>query len=193
MKKPRSREIIEILADVIKEAAQGCVVSIPNHKGEFNNIENPMLHYVFGNSLYVKANLDELSRTPQGNIKKLPMVALFTPFREQRNMSDYFSKAKVNILIACSTRQDWNNEQRRIYSFENILRPIYRRFLEALQEDGRFDFGYDEVIAHEYSENYSYGKYGARDSSGEAVSEPIDAINITNLELKVKLPNCRIQ
>jgi hypothetical protein len=77
-----------------------------------------------------------------------------------------------------------------VYSFQNILRPIYKRFLEALLSDGRFDFAEDEV-PHEYSENYSYGRYGAHTGTGDAVSEPIDAINISNLELIIKPQNCR--
>ncbi len=80
-----------------------------------------------------------------------------------------------------------------MFSFENILRPIYGSFIDALKKDGRFDFGYKDVVAHEYSENYSYGRYGAHTGTGEAVSEPIDAINITNLELTVRKPNCRLR
>lgn len=183
----RSREIIEIMADVVKNTSQGCVISVPDLKGDFRDVDCPEIHYVFGNSKYVKAHLDELSKTLG---RKLPMIALFCPFNEQRNSPDYYSKAKVRLLIAHSTSREWSNEQRLETSFKKVLRPIYNRFLEALVEDGRLDFGYDETVSHEYSENYSYGKYGAYTEAGEEVSEPIDAINITNLELIVKQPNC---
>lgn len=189
----KSREIIEIIADVVKETAVDCTLTVVMQKGVVNEIPCPPIHYVFGNAQYVKDKLDDLSTSPRGAEMKFPMIALFCPFNEQRNTPDYHSKAKVRILIACSSDKKWSNEQRLETSFKNILRPIYNRFLEALKEDGRFDFGYDEHVAHEYSENYSYGRYGAHTGTGESVSEPIDAINISNLELKVKLPNCRIQ
>lgn len=189
----RSHEIIEILADVVKATAKGCRLVVSDFVDGFREIECPEINYVFGNARYVKDRLDELSECPSGNVQKFPLIALFCPFNEQRNSLDYYTKAKVRILIACATRRDWSNEQRRDYSFENILRPIYRAFLNALEEDGRFDFGYADIIAHEYSENYSYGKYGALTGTGEEVSEPIDAINITNLELTVKNKNCRLQ
>lgn len=99
----------------------------------------------------------------------------------------------MRVLIAHSSRRKWSNEERLVSSFQNVLRPIYDSFLKALMADGRFDFGYEEQIPHEYSENYSYGRYGAYTGTGEEVGEPIDAINISNLELKVKLPNCRRQ
>lgn len=189
----RSREIIEILADVVRQTSVGCEIVVMGGKSGSRTIPCPDINYTFGNAQYVKERLDELSKTAKGNEMKFPLIALFCPFNEQRNSPGYYTKAKVRILIAHSSKQQWSNEQRLETSFKNVLRPIYRRFLEALKEDGRFDFSYDEQIRHEYSENYSYGRYGAHTGTGESVSEPIDAINISNLELKVKLPNCRIQ
>ena len=183
----RSREIIEILADVVKKTSEGCVITVPNVKGGFYDVKCPEIHYVFGSGQYLKSFLDERTRNVD---EKFPLIVLFCPFNEKRNSPDYHSKAKVRMLIANSTCKGWTNEQRLVTSFQKVLRPIYNSFLEALKNDGRFDFGYDEHVSHEYSENYSYGTYGAYTEAGEEVSEPIDAINITNLELKVKLPNC---
>lgn len=191
MRDPRSREIIEIMADVVKQTALGCTLVVTDHKGNSREIDCPTINYTFGNAQYVKDSLDELSKTPSGNEMKFPLIALFCPFKEKRDSPDYHSKAKVNILIACSSCQQWSNEQRLETSFRNILRPIYNSFIAAIKADGRFDFGYDEHIPHEYSENYSYGRYGAHTAAGDALSEPIDAINLSNIELTVKNINCR--
>lgn len=187
----RSLDIIEILADVVKATSKGCEIVVGDYADEMKAIACPDINYVFGNALYVKERLDELSKTPSGNEMKFPLIALFCPFNEQRNSPGFHSRAKVKVLIACATRQQYSNEQRLELSFRNILRPIYGRFIEALRADGRIDFGYDGIVAHEYSENYSYGRYGAQTGTGEEVSEPIDAINISNLELTVKNYNCR--
>ncbi len=187
----RSREIIEIFNDVVKATADGCTIVVSSRNGETREMECPEINYVFGNSQYVKDHLDELSKTPKGNDMKFPLIALFCPFEERRNNSEYFSKATVNVLIACPTSKEWSNEERLERSFRNILRPIYNRLLEALKEDGRIDFGYDDVVRHKYSENYSYGRYGAHTGTGEQVSEPIDAINISNLELTITNQTCR--
>lgn len=192
MIRPRhSREIVEILADVAKATSKGCMLRVTDRFDNESEVECPEINYIFGNAIYVKERLDELSMMPAGNEMKFPLIALFTPFNERRNSPDFYTQAKVRMLIACSSTKQWSNEKRLQTSFVNILRPIYDSFLNALKEDGRFDFGYNEVVAHEYSENYSYGRYGAFTGNGEEVSEPIDAINISNLELKVKLPNCR--
>lgn len=189
----RSREIVDIFADVVAEASKDCTITLTSYDNEESQISCPDICYVFGNGQYVKDHLDELSKTESGNEKKFPLVALYCPIKEQRNNPDYYCTAKVSLIIACSSMKDWSNEQREVYSFANILRPIYASLMGALRLDGRFDFGYDDIIPHEYSENYTYGKYGAVTATGDSVSEPIDAINITNLELKVKPINCRIR
>lgn len=187
----QSREIIEILADVVRETAVDCELKVLDGNNGSIPVKCPEINYTFGNAQYVKDRLDELSKTPEGNAMKFPLIALFCPFTEQRNSLDYHSKAKVRIIIACQSSKEWSNEQRREISFENILRPIYRSFLNALLKERRLDFGYKRIIAHEYSENYSLGRYGAHTGTGDTVSEPIDAINITNLELTITNKTCR--
>lgn len=188
----KSREIIEILADVVRETAEGCTIYVSDYKGGVKAMNCPTINYTFGNSMYVKEKLDTLSKTPKGNDIKFPLIALFCPFNEDRKSEDYHTKAKVRVLIACASNHEWSNEERLEVSFKNILRPIYHRFLEALQDDKRLDFGYNSQVTHEYSENYSYGRYGAVTSSGETVTDFIDAINISNLELKVKPSKCNL-
>ena len=187
----KSREIIEIIGDVVKATAAGCNILVTHRDGISEAIACPKINYIFGNAQYVKDRLDAMSKVIATNDMKFPLIALFCPFKEQRDNPDYFSKATVQILIACSSDKEWSNEERLAISFQNILRPIYKRLLEAFLEDERFDFGYDAVVKHNYSENYSYGRYGAHTGTGDALSETIDAINITNLELTVNNQTCR--
>ena len=187
----KSVEIVEIFDDIVKMIGGSIEIVIKNHKGEMLTIPCPVINYTFGNTQYVKDKLDLLSSSQSGTDIKYPMIVLFCPYKEKRDDPDYYSKASVNLLIACSSRRDWSNEERLTTSFKNILRPIYKRLLEVLRDDSRLDFGYNETIKHEYSENYSYGRYGAYTEKGDEVSEPIDAINIRNLEIKIKkLKNC---
>ena len=187
----RSREIIDIIGDVVKAASVDCQITVLGPDGCGYPMKCDSISYVFGDGEYIKDHLNELSIGISGEAYKLPMVALFIPFKEHRGNPDYYSKAQIRLIIACSTSVQWNNEQRKGYSFENVLRPIYRKMLEAMKTDGRLVFGADECVEHEYRENYSIGRYGAVAPSGEVVSEPIDAIEITNLKLEVRNFNCR--
>lgn len=188
----RSRELVEIFADVVKATATDCTLTVCYPSGKFETIDCPEINYVFGNAKYIKDKLDDLSVPANGGDLKFPLIALMCPVNEKRGFDGMFSESKVRVLIACSTRRAFSNEERCVYSFQNILRPIYLNFLRALREDGRFDFGGRDLIPHQYSENYSYGRYGAFTGAGEEVSEPIDAIDISNLELKVKQPKCNL-
>ena len=184
-------EVIDIIEECVAKASQACEVRYTDYKGATGASITPDLGYVFGSAEYFKDWLDEKSKAGKA---KFPLVVLFNPITENRNDAAYYSTCKVNLLIACMTQKEWSNEQRKEYSFENVLRPIYKALLGALKADKRLDFGYTTLVRHDYSENYSYGKYGAWvDRSGEMVSEPIDAIDIRNLELKIKQINCRYE
>lgn len=187
----RSTEIIEIIGDVVRATTKDCNIVVTHCDGSCDKVECPEINYIFGNAQYVKDRLDAMSKADATNEMKFPLIALFCPFKEQRDTPGYFSKATVQMLIACPSSKDWSNEERLVLSFQNILRPIYERLKAELLADGRIDFGYNDLIPHEYSENYSYGRYGAHTGTGDALSEPIDAINISNLELKIKNPSCR--
>lgn len=176
--------VTRLMGEVVRKVSSSLTVEVMGVR-----VENPAINYIFGDGMYVKNMLDDYSKSP--DMDKFPLVALFTPIREQRGRFDVHSKLRLNMLIACSTTKEYTNEEREELSFEKVLRPIYERLLEVIREDRRFNAKYDGSIPHEYTENYSYGRYGAYTGNGEAVSEPIDAINISSLELEINHLNCR--
>lgn len=183
-------DIIDIFADVVKKIPEELEVIYTDSKGAKKVIKNLPINFVFGSGQYVKDMLDTTTKSDNTSPSKFPLIALFCPITEERNSIDYFAKAKVSLIIACSSNNEWSNEKRHVTSFKNILRPIYNRLIEVLLEDERFDWGYGKVN-HGYSENYSYGRYGAYTEKGDAVSEPIDAINIKSMEITINNPICR--
>lgn len=184
-------DITELFEEIIKKLPENLEILYPDGKGGIKVIKSPKLNYIFGSGQYIKDVLDGYSKAPSQSDSKFPLIALFTPINEDRSDPDYYSKAKVSLIIACSSSREWSNEKRRTTSFKNILRPIYHCLLESLVEDHRFSWNFDDKVKHKYLENYSYGRYGAYTDTGEAVSEPIDAINIRSMEIIIKIPNCR--
>ena len=183
-------DITELFEQIVQKVPEELEILYSNGKGGMKVIKSPKLNYIFGSGQYIKDVLDEYSKASSQSENKFPLIGLFTPINEDRTDPDYFSKAKVSLIIACSSRREWSNEMRRTTSFKNILRPIYRCLLDVLLEDSHFDWVADKV-KHGYAENYSYGRYGAYTDTGEAVSEPIDAINIRSMEIKINNLNCR--
>ena len=180
--------IIDVIAGVVASLSEHTTVRMVSSLSSEVYEVMPVITYIFGDAQYIKDQLDEYSKVT--GVEKLPLIALFTPVKEKRGLAGIASEAKVSMLIACSSRKEWNNEERKEYSFENILRPIYDALIDALKSCPRIEKDYDGSMPHVYSENYSYGKYGAYTASGDAVSEPIDAINISDLQITINQLNC---
>lgn len=179
--------IIDVFARIVRKLSGNTPVSMMAYNGECYECK-PDITYIFGDSQYIKDQLDEYSKG--AGVDKLPLIALFTPVKERRGLQDIASESKVSMIIACSSRKEWTNEERKQYSFENVLRPIYEAFLASLDADYEVVREYNESRPHTYSENYSYGRYGAYTSNGDEVSEPIDAINISDLQISIKYKTC---
>lgn len=180
--------IIDLLEEVVASLSGNITVRMTSSYNSSEYEMKPTITYIFGDAQYIKDQLDEYSKVT--GVEKLPLIALFTPVKEKRGLVDVASEASVSMLIACGSRKEWNNIERKEFSFENILRPIYEAFMDALKKCPQIEKNYSNAFPHVYSENYSYGRYGAYTASGDAVSEPIDAINIRDLQISIKLQNC---
>lgn len=186
-------QIEAIFKSVVEEVGRSVVITKTSPGGNTERVEGVDINYIFGSAQYVKDMLDVRSKGLGSNMPlKFPLIALQTPNVQIVDSGDYQYRTKINLIIACSSRKDWSNEQRMETSFERILLPIYEKLIEVLLHDNRFDWGYGglEYIPHTMSKNFDYGRYGAITPSGQEVSEPIDAIDVRSLEIKVNNQNC---
>ena len=106
-------DITEMFGEVVRKIPEKLEILYSDGKGGFKVVKSPKLNYIFGSSQYIKDILDEYSKSPSLSEKKFPLVALFTPVNEDRGYLNYFSKADVSLIIACSSRSKWSNEERR--------------------------------------------------------------------------------
>ena len=186
-------QIEAIFKSVVEEVGRSVVITKTSPGGNTERVEGVDINYIFGSAQYVKDMLDVRSKGLGSNMPlKFPLIALQTPNVQIVDSGDYQYRTKINLIIACSSRKDWSNEQRMETSFERILLPIYEKLIEVLLHDNRFDWGYGglEYIPHTMSKNFDFGRYGAFTPSGQEVSEPIDAIDVRSLEIKVNNQNC---
>lgn len=185
------KSIVEIIGEVVSNCSEGLIINVDDNNGGFVPVTSPNITYLFGNSDYVKEQLDSFS---QANFRsggdKFPLVVLFTPVEEDRGGSGLQSTCKLSMLIACSSHTEWDNEKRLDTSFKKILHPIYERLMKELAKSDYIKKPYNGDFRHTYSENYSYGRFGAYTDTDKKLSEPIDAIDIRNLELSINNLKC---
>ena len=185
-------QIEDIFKSVVEEVGKSVIITKTSPGGSTDEAKGVDINYIFGSAQYVKDVLDVRSKGANAMPVKFPLIALQTPNVVTVDSADYQYKTKINLIIACSSKKDWSNEKRMETSFKRILLPIYEKLIDVLLTDPRFDWGYGEIeyVPHTMSKNFDYGRYGAMTPSGQEVSEPIDAIDVRSLEIKVNNQNC---
>ena len=185
-------QIEDIFRSIVEAVGQSVTIIKTKTDGTTEELSNVDVNYIYGSAQYVKDMLDVRSKGANAMPVKFPLIALQTPNVVTVDSGDYQYKTKLNLIIACSSKKDWSNEKRMETSFKRILLPIYEKLIEVLLTDPRFDWGYGglEYVPHTMSKNFDYGRYGAVTPSGQEVSEPIDAIDIRSLEIKVNNQTC---
>jgi len=149
------------------------------------------INFMFGDIEYIKNGLSIQSKSQITSKFKFPLNVLFTPFNEQRGVSvNIYTESNVSLMFAIETSSRYTNEERLQYSFINILRPMYEVFLVELKNHPLIDLQYNSEVPHTYRERYDYGSRGVMDSNNKKANDLIDAIEIENLEIKVKKENC---
>lgn len=150
------------------------------------------VHYEFGDWSQISNIIDNLNRDTTQAEHSYPLIALYSPFTEEKSDYNVYCKASLNFLIAVDTDGGYNNMERLEKAFKPILHPIYEAFMEEIRTEKRFDLRMYEQIPHKYSENYRYGSAGVvgPDSKTE-FNDRIDGIDISDLKITVKKESCK--
>lgn len=144
--------------------------------------------YLFGDWEYISNQLVVWGKSPATAPLKFPIICLYSPYTEER--TSFLSHVNLEFIIMVNTEKGYTNEDRELVSFERVLRPIYRIFIDVIRHDKRFVSDYRGVVPHLYTENYRYGRVGVVGPDGSPFRDFIDAIEIKNLELTIKKMEC---
>lgn len=144
--------------------------------------------YLFGDWSYISNQLTVWGKSPNTSPLKFPIICLYSPFTEERDAED--ARVSLEFIIMVNTEKNYSNEDRESISFDKVLRPIYRLFMDEIRGDRRFASDYRGVVPHQYTENYRYGRVGVLGPDGKPFRDFIDAIEIKNLDLTIKNVKC---
>ena len=142
-------------------------------------------YYLYGTFNYIANYLNEMDKVPASKAKQYPLIALFMPFTET-NGESMLVKSQVDLTLGfiTSSNQNYTNPDRYNNSFRELLYPLYEIFLQKLIDSKRFleiDTGLNE---HEKTDLLFWGA-----SNKNILNDKIDAIEVRNIELKLKLSN----
>ncbi len=121
---------------------------------------------------------------------KFPLVWLVCDFPEEKGyQSDVYAKCSTQLIIASLTDQNFTMEQRAEEIFLPVLYPIYSSILTQVSKERRIQVPTRDMISHTKVDRYYW--MGGMDEKGQNLfTDPVEAIEIRNMEFIIKQPWC---
>lgn len=149
------------------------------------------VNFLWGHPLEIANTLLEYTKHKDKKFEKFPLIALYTDINVQVGKYGDYDGVNLTIIIANATNQKLTSAQREVRNFIPILRPIYGYFIDELERSSVFSIqDPKQDMKHNMIERFFWGKEGIYNNTGNVFNDYIDAIEISNLDLKINLNNC---
>lgn len=150
-------------------------------------------YYMYGHPLEVINTLSEKDRNDEWKFKKYPIIALFQDFTETlgEHQATQSAVEDLNIVIATNTSQTYTSEQRYTNTFKPVLYPLYNLLIKHIENIKWFRNIDPGLVPHQKIDRLFWGRSGLYGNEGNVFNDHIDAIEIRNLSLELRLKrNC---
>lgn len=144
--------------------------------------------FIYGHPLSINHQLVERGKKLKGKYRKYPLIALRMDYDEE--VDNGLVKAVLNMAIIHSTSMEYTEQERDAKVFTPILFPLYERFMSELKKHGFNWPGWQGMPKHTKTDRPYYGVTSGQSNVKNLFSDPLDAIEITNLELSLRIKNC---
>lgn len=150
---------------------------------------SPIPYYIYGHRVEIAKRLLTKNKTQE----KYPLIALRLDVPEKLFGGVYHYK--LNILIVEFTKTHLNAEQRYEATFKPTLYPIYKKFMDAVGNVGIFSWKSDVQTGGEWPPHIKVDRpyWGIQEREGNTkniFTDPLDAIEIVDLEINSRLKTC---
>lgn len=147
------------------------------------------LHYEHGHPVEIDNILQAWGKNPDNSKVKYPLLALFQDFEEEKGtQSGIDSVVKLELIIATMTLPEYTAAQRMEKTFVPILYPLYYSLITSITRSGYFAETAEHLLKHTKTDRMFWGR-----NKAAAFGDYVDAIHITNLQLRVKTFYCNNQ
>ena len=144
------------------------------------------LHYEHGHPIEIDNILKAWGNSQDNSTAKYPLLALFQDFDEKKGTDNWIdSEVSLELIIATMTDPNYTAGKRMEQTFVPQLYPLYRQFLESIAKSGYFMEISAAKIKHTKTDRMFWGR-----NNKAVFGDYVDAIHITNLELRIKKFNC---
>lgn len=180
--------IQDVISDVVAKVSAEMTTYLKTVDSNITGV-----HFEFGTGLEIIETLQQKTNSTTGrNFDKYPLICLFLDVKEQFGTLPgiYSAISDLRMAIICGTQPTYKAKQRDEKNFKPILTPIYECFLRQLLAK-RSVFTFDnQIIRHDATRNYYWGREGLYSKEGNIFNDKLDAIEITIKDLKIKDNYC---
>ena len=190
----KGQSITKAFAEVVTRANAKCIAEIQANDSLVNGAASLIeeLHYEYGHLWEIIATLQTMTETTEDKFKRFPLVWLVEDIQQTTGTQGQYDIARCTVIIAMSTDYSYKSSQREHYTFEPILRPVYKALMQAMADSPFFDVSDAEYIPHTYIERKFWGRENLTDGSNNTantLNDFVDAIELRNVELIINT-NC---
>jgi len=149
--------------------------------------------YMHGHPLEIINTLALKDKNDVHKYNKFPLIALFQDFVEKMGENQAVSSAaELNLIIAVNTSPDYSSEERYDNSFKTVLYPLYDLLIKHILKSKWFANIDPGLVPHSKIDRLFWGRTGLYGNESNVFNDYIDAIEIQNLSLELRLrQNCR--
>ena len=148
--------------------------------------------YMHGHPLEIINTLSKKDKHDVQKYNKYPLIALFQDFTETVGEDQTIrSSAELNLVIVMNTSQDYTAENRYDNTFRTVLYPLYDLLIKHIEQSGWFKDVDPGLVSHDKIDRLYWGRSGLYGNEANVFNDYIDAIEIQNLQLDMRLrQNC---
>lgn len=149
--------------------------------------------YMHGHPLEIINILSQKDKHDVHKFNKYPLIALFQDFSETmgENQATRSAVSDLKIIIAVNTLQDYTSENRYDNTFRPTLYPLYDLLIKHIERSGWFKNVSPGLASHTKIDRLYWGHTGLYGNEANIFNDYIDAIEIQNLSLELRLKqNC---
>lgn len=143
------------------------------------------VYYQYGRAPEVINSLTIMEKNPESSVTKYPLVYLVMPFTEDNDTMEQEATVDLHVILIAKTRQEWRAAKRYAEVFKPTLYPMYDELIRQIALSSYFQEHSEYSIKHSKTDWPHFGE------KGNFCNDFTDAIDITNLRLRLNFANCQ--
>lgn len=131
--------------------------------------------------------LEELKLIANTENAGKPFILLLLDIDQSRQGA--FITANLNFVIGAVTRKEYSTDERYANNFNPLIYPIYEQLIECFKNGNSVILG-NQNLSVKDPDRVLWGKKGLYGNVGNIFNDYIDAKEVNDLEIKLKIKNC---